>query len=358
MKSMTAYVSDTLAGSANQTWFDSDGEWHRARVYYRLFSDETAPRILTFGAVIDGTFDDGSRSVCNMPCEPYELSVKVGVCSHSDVCVAVEPIAMQEVTFGGRSVVTVTPEAPVQTDAFSVDTADGQCLCVELRYRGRRVPCHEELRIAAFAWEDGRWRPSTQCPVPLFVGVKRAVDKRVAFLGDSITQGIGATPDSYRHWCALTAQKLGKRHAYRNLGIGFARSGDAASNGVWLDKAKQNDIVFLCLGVNDLLRGVPADEVVDNIQTTVSLLRERGITVFLQSVPPFELFGEDGVKKQRYVNERIAHVGDGFFDNTAFLTKDDMPVYGGHPSDDGCAVWAERLCRWIKDTNASLFGLS
>ena len=345
------YVSDTLAGSANQAVFESDGQPHRARVYYRLFTGGNAPRTLTFSAVIDSTFDDGSRSRCGDRCAPYDVSdMRVGMVTASDMNIAVMPLETVAVTFGGASRVTVTPDTPVVTDAFTVDADKGAFLCVEFTYRGTTLPCHEELQIPSFCEENGVYAPSKHLPVPLMVGVRRPVEKRVAFLGDSITQGIGATPNGYRHWNALVADAFGERYAFWNLGIGFARSGDASSDGEWLARAKQNDVVIVCLGTNDILRGVEAQTVVDNLTVIVRRLKDAGATVLLQSVPPFEYYGENGRRKQRYINERLATIADDFFDNTAFLTAPDgMPRYGGHPNDEGCAVWAMRLTAWLKE---------
>ena len=120
------------------------------------------------------------------------------------------------------------------------------------------------------------------------IGVDRKAQKRIAFLGDSITQGIGTSVNSYAHWNAVFAEKLGSDYSYWNLGLGYGRADDAASDGIWLFKAKQNDIVFVCFGVNDILQGYNADEIKKNLQLIVDKLHEAGIVVIVQTVPPFD----------------------------------------------------------------------
>lgn len=102
--------------------------------------------------------------------------------------------------------------------------------------------------------KDGEWIPSPKLPVPGMIGCKREVKLRIGFLGDSITQGIGATPNSYLHWNARVAEVLGRDYSFWNLGIGYGRAHDAASDGIWLSKAKQMDLIVLCMGVNDLFQ--------------------------------------------------------------------------------------------------------
>ena len=66
----------------------------------------------------------------------------------------------------------------------------------------------------------------------------------IAFLGDSITQGVGTPDNAYTHWNALISKEIGEEYSYWNLGIGYARASDASTDGAWLNKAKNNDIVF------------------------------------------------------------------------------------------------------------------
>ena len=115
----------------------------------------------------------------------------------------------------------------------------------------RRGRWHEIL-IPTYKKENGSWSESKYIPLANMVGIKRAVKATVAYLGDSITQGIGVDENDYSFWSAVTSQKLGNDFAYWNLGIGYARCSDAATDGSWLFKAKQAEYVIVCLGTNDI----------------------------------------------------------------------------------------------------------
>ncbi len=339
---LDGFVSDTAAGSANQTTFESDGKWHTARVYYTVTAGGDTYSLL-FGDATDSTFADGSRSVCNTLCGGWALSqMRVGRCAQSCMDEVTPPASWVAVTFDGEPEKHVTANEWFETDPFALQMSAGDVLCVEYDFCGDKLPCHEELWVASFVDDV----PSVMLPVPSRVAVKRDA-VRVAFLGDSITQGIGSTKNSYRHWAARTATALGTDYAFWNLGIGFARSGDAASDGAWLKKVKENDIVVLCLGVNDLLRGFAADEVCENLRRVVKILRSRGMRVYVQTVPPFEGLG--GVRDE--VNDYIKTtlVCDGVFDTSFMAAADGTPLYCGHPNDEGCAVWAEKLTAWLKE---------
>lgn len=340
------FVSDTAAGSANQVTMKSDGAWHIARVYYTLTAGGGEYTLLFSGAV-DSTFADGSRSVCNDLCGGWRLSdVRAGLCSHSSTEEAVTPLTWTAVTFGGERDVCADANAWCESDPVALGAEAGEVLCVEYRFCGDVLPCHEELWVASFVDDGDGFKPSVMCPVPSRVAVKRDA-VRVGFLGDSITQGIGSTKNSYRHWAALTATALGNGYACWNLGIGFARSGDAASNGAWLRKAYENDVIVLCLGVNDLLRGFTAEDVCENLRRTVKMLRSRGIRVFVQTVPPFEGLGEARERVNEYIKTSL--VCEGVFDNGFTASADGAPLYGGHPNDEGCALWAKNLTAWLKE---------
>ncbi len=345
MDFLKEYVSDTSAGSSNQTWVAGDGHPLCGRVYYRLRHGGDAYRLL-FSDMIDSTFADGAHSRANDVCGGFEiLSMRAGLCDRSDTATTIEPAVWHTVTFDGEASKTVNAGESAVCDPVRLCAEAGATLCIELCVQGERLPCHAELQVASFVKTPTGFVPSTQLPVPSLVAVKREA-MRLGFLGDSITQGIGATPNSYRHWVARLGERLPLSVAVWNLGIGFARSGDVASDGVWLRKAMQNDAVVVCLGVNDLLRGVPIAETEQHLRTVVHRLREKGVRVLLQSVPPFE-FSPEVRENWRELNahlRELAAEADGFFDVVPLLCGEDgVPRYGGHPNDEGCAVWADAL---------------
>ncbi len=62
------------------------------------------------------------------------------------------------------------------------------------------------------------------------------------------------------------------------------------------------DIVILCLGVNDIMQGKTADEIISCLEKIVKLLIASDVRVIIQSVPPFDYSGEN-IKKWNTVNK-------------------------------------------------------
>ena len=349
------YTSNTTAGSANQSFFASDGAAHTARVYYKLYRGGEYRYSLLFSNTTDSTYADGSDSRCNMTAPAWELlGVRVGLVPDVTMEKATEPAVFTALTFDGKTARTVEGALSFSSDPVTLCAAAGEFLCVELSYRGKRIPNHKELQIAAFVLADGAWVPSVDLPLPMMVGCDRPVSLRIGYLGDSITQGIGATKNSYRHYAAVTADLLGDAYAHWDLGIGYARAGDAASDGAWLYKVRQNDLVTVCLGVNDILQGKTAEQIKDALTAILMRLKDAGVRVVLQSVPPFD-YSPERTEIWQSVNDYIERVlapqADGYFDNRRLLSDPSAPqraIYGGHPNDAGCRVWGEGLAAYLK----------
>ncbi len=347
------YSSNTLAGSGNQTFFWSkDPEaLQKGRVYYKIFAGGSFHYSLLYTNITDGTFADGSHSRCNRVLDPWQIhSLQVAVVQS---CTE-EPACFIPLTFGGKTEKTVSPGEFLVTDPVMLNPEEGAYLCVEITFSGRQIPCHEESILPTFVWEKGAWVPSKKHPFPSMVGCDRPVKKRVAFLGDSITQGIGVAVNSYAHWNAVAADGVGREYGFWNLGLGYGRGTDAASDGAWLYKAKQNDIVVLCYGVNDLLWSRDKGDVRETLKTVVSLLQKAGVEVILQTVPPFNYNEYDRVKwaeVNTFLREELAKTAQGFFDCVPLLQKSAeepyMAPYGGHPNEEGCKIWGDAMGEYL-----------
>lgn len=99
--------------------------------------------------------------------------------------------------------------------------------------------------------------------------------KTILFFGDSLTAGYGLpAPQAYP---SLIAQRLKeKEYNYRVLNGGL--SGDTSAGGVhrierWLNE--RINIFILALGANDGLRGIPARQTSQNLQTIIDKVRLR-----------------------------------------------------------------------------------
>ena len=357
MEYFKKYVSNTLAGSGNQNFFfnENKGETKSCTLYKLTRGGEFSYSFL-FSNTVDSTFSDGSVSHKNLVIDEWTIDrMRVGISARCDGGSFEYPTDMKQVFFGGKEKKTVNPAELFCTDPVTLNAKEGEYVCVEIVFSGDMIPKHEESIIPSFVYQNGEWTPSKDHPFISMVGIEAPAKKRIAFLGDSITQGCGTPINEYGHWNAIFASLLGNEYAYWNLGLGYGRADDAASDGIWLYKAKQNDIVFVCYGVNDILQGYSADAVKKNLQTLVDKLCRAGARVIMQTVPPFD-YSEQNRKKWHEINDFIKYELKGaafLFDCVGCLSKSEsephMSKYGAHPNSEGCRLWAKALFEAIDE---------
>lgn len=167
------------------------------------------------------------------------------------------------------------------SDAMELEAKKDSYLCLEIEFCGSMIPYHEESILPVFEKDNGKWIPSKRVPFPGMIGCNRNVRARIGFLGDSITQGIGTAVNSYLHWNARVAEAIGPDYSYWNLGIGFGRAADAASDGAWLFKAKQMDMIVMCYGINDICQGKEQEQIKKDLLTVVWKLQKAGVKVLI-----------------------------------------------------------------------------
>ena len=367
MKYFEKFVSNTYAGSGSQNFFCSEGV-KTGRIFYKISVGGEYNYSILFNNIIDSTFADGSKSHKNIVCDEWQIkeikAAKTRLCTFGQTDdmydeftdkYEIELSDFIPLTFDGKAEKTVAPGEFFATDATPLSFEKGEYLCLEITYEGKMIPNHPETRMPSFIKTESGWKYSTDIPFPAMIGCDRKVEKRVAYLGDSITQGIGAPINSYEHWNARVSEMIGEGYSFWNLGLGYGRASDAASNGAWLYKAKQNDVIVVCYGVNDLLQGASASQLKKDLSTIVYILKNAGLTVLLQTVPPFD-YSEAVTEKWNEVNEYIenelSQTVDAVFDCVPVLCTDsehrNIAKYGGHPNSEGGAAWAEALYPTLK----------
>lgn len=121
-----------------------------------------------------------------------------------------------------------------------------------------------------------------------FASPAMAADRVIAVLGDSLTAGLGVTPDEA--YPALLEARL-EREGYDYRVINAGVSGDTSSGGLrrldWVLRL-QPEVVVVALGANDGLRGQPVATLRDNLVAIVQKARAAGVRVLLAGmrVPP------------------------------------------------------------------------
>ena len=338
------FSSDCTAGCGNQLLTRLEQPITKTgRCWFKLRNGGENYALL-FSNQIDSTYDDGSISKANDIGGDWEIEeIRVGLCdNHGE-----EPICWYGVTFEGAVNKQVMGRVPFTTDPIPLRAKAGEWMCYEITFTGSCYPYHEEAVL--------KMQPDKQMPLPLMIACDRVVTENLGFLGDSITQGCETKDDSYTHWVAKIAEALPETCSVWNLGIGYARAGDAASDGGWLERAKQCDTVHVCFGVNDTLRGRTAEQILNDLSTIITKLKEAKCRVILLTIPPFDLHGEQRLQWETAnsaIRSELWKTADGLFDIAAVLGQpapnNNLCIYGGHPNAEGCRFVAETYLQDMK----------
>ena len=122
----------------------------------------------------------------------------------------------------------------------------------------------------------------------MFAYPATAAEQIIVAFGDSLTAGLGVTPDE-SYPAQLQAKLRAEGYAYRVINAGA--SGDTTAGGLRrVDWALKNrpDIVIVALGANDALRGQDLASVRANLDGIVARFQKAGARVLLagMEVPP------------------------------------------------------------------------
>ena len=114
---------------------------------------------------------------------------------------------------------------------------------------------------------------------------------RIVILGDSLTAGLGLAPE--QAYPALLQRRLDAaslKYEVVNAGV----SGDTSAGGLRrIDWVLEGDVKILvvALGGNDALRGLPVEQLRDNLMTITDRAKARGIKVILAGMEAPPNFG-------------------------------------------------------------------
>jgi acyl-CoA thioesterase-1 len=175
---------------------------------------------------------------------------------------------------------------------------------------------------------------------------------RIVVLGDSLTAGLGLrVSDSYPSLLQERLKAEGLEFTVVNAGV----SGDTTAGGLArLDWALQGDVrvLVVALGGNDGLRGLPAEEVRDNLAHIIERAQARGIRVILAGMEAPPNYGRDYIVSFHTVYPALAatyHVAlvpfllQGVAGSETLNQRD-----GIHPTSAGARIVADNVWAVLK----------
>ena len=174
-------------------------------------------------------------------------------------------------------------------------------------------------------------------------------------LGDSLFAGYGLPPrEGFAPQLQSALRRAGVAAEVRNGGV----SGDTAAQGrarlLWgLRGLKARpDLVLVELGANDMLRGLPPEQVEANLDRIVVELKRRGIPVLLVGMRASANLGPDYRRRFDGIYPRVARrhgvplypfLGEGVAGNRALFQAD-----GLHPNARGVGLVVARMAPVVR----------
>ncbi len=181
-----------------------------------------------------------------------------------------------------------------------------------------------------------------------FIPAKVYCNQEIVLLGDSLMSGYGL--DEEFHLSSVLEKSL-RLKGFDIKVINASVSGDTTSGGLnrvnWLLEGKDIDIVVLCLGANDMLRGTKPSLVRQNLSKILKILTEKKITVLFAGMISQEALGEKYKKEFDNIYPELAKkfkvsflpfLLDGVALNPEFNLKD-----GKHPNSKGVVLISKNL---------------
>lgn len=194
---------------------------------------------------------------------------------------------------------------------------------------------------------------------------------RIVMLGDSETRRINHYWGPDTNWNTLT----GYKHIF-NLGFDSFRSddllyfqSDSVKAPVYKALDKKPHILFLMIGINDIVQSVPASETLSHIRTIIDTLQAHQVELVVQSVLPttnyydtlYGGFSENGViaARVREMNDQLVQLcrskqvrfldlRPGMLQEGKYL-KNQLSVDGIHLNYSGYRIWKDHLKEFFEE---------
>ena len=127
-----------------------------------------------------------------------------------------------------------------------------------------------------------------------FIPTKVYCNQKIALYGDSLMAGYGLEKEF--HLSTILEKSLKEKGFDVNI-INASVSGDTTSGGLnrlnWLLENNSIDIVVLCLGANDMLRGIRPSAIKQNLIKIIETLQDKNINILLAGMLAQETLGKE-----------------------------------------------------------------
>lgn len=285
---------------------------------------------------------------------------------------AILPGSDHVVTFNGAQGATVPTRAPMLSDPIAMPVKPLTRLTISIHLPQGAPDATVHSYSAATGWTaPGDQSGATSLNAPTIIGPRiilsgvevdnRKAGTTIVTLGDSITDGVRATPDSNRRWPDLLAERLQKAG---RRSVGVANAGISANR--LLSEGDGNNAlarydsdvlavpgvthVVILEGVNDIgsafaqQRPIPTrDELIGAYRQMIARAHDRGVKVILATILPYKGAGywsEQGEAVRIAVNDwiRSTKEADGHVDLAKAVADPADPARMAKPYDVGDAL--------------------
>ena len=127
-----------------------------------------------------------------------------------------------------------------------------------------------------------------------FIPTKVYCNQEIVLFGDSLMSGYGL--DEEFHLSTVLEKSLRKKGFDVNV-TNASVSGNTTYAGLnrlnWLLEKKNIDIVVLCLGANDMLRGINPIIIKQNLEKILKILQKENLNILLAGMISQETFGKE-----------------------------------------------------------------
>ena len=127
-----------------------------------------------------------------------------------------------------------------------------------------------------------------------FISTKVFCNLKIALFGDSLMAGYGLEKEFH---LSTVLEKSLREKGFNVSVINASVSGDTSYGGLnrldWLLDSKNIDIMVLCLGANDMLRGINPKIVKQNLSEILKTLQKKNVNIVLAGMLSQEIYGKE-----------------------------------------------------------------